>query len=423
MFVNVALPVIVILGILLTFSFPIYISLLTATLYLQIFVNEMPLQSVFTGMFEALNRNSLLAVPFFVVAGNLLATSSLGSRLVNFCSVLLKRTPGGLALSCIGSNAIFGAISGSAAAATATFGKILWTPLREVYGDQEAAGLITSSSSLSNIIPPSMSMIVFAIVTETSLARLFMAGFLPGVLCVAILAVYLRAKYRKDVVNAAWAPGERSAAVIQAIPALLLPIIILGGIYGGLCSPTEAGAISAVYATVVSLFIIRDINLRQFAQVFLSSAKTIGQVFILIAASTAFSQALTVTQAPRALMALMRGLSPGMFLLILNIILLIMGLFFDPGAANLIIAPLLVPIGIALGLDRVHLGIVFALNISIGMFTPPFGLSLFVSQSILERPMALIAKGCLPYFFCYIIALIIVTYVPQLSLILPRLLI
>jgi C4-dicarboxylate transporter DctM subunit len=422
MLLHVVLPIVLILGIMLAFSCPIYLALLVATVYLQIFVNQMPLQNMFTGIFEALTKNSLLAVPFFVVAGNLLATGSLGGRLVDMCDVLLKKTPGGLALSGVVANAIFGAISGSAPAATATFGKILWDPLRNAYGEKEAAGLITSSGSLSTIIPPSMSLIMYGIVTETSLAKLFMAGFLPGILCVVILAVYLGIKYRKQVADALRLPGERVFALKRGIPALLLPVIILGGIYGGLCSPTEAGAIATMYAAVVCLLIIRDINLRQFARVFIDSAKTIGQLFILIAASNVFSQALTVTQAPRALLTLMDGLTPFTFLLLVNLTLLVLGCFLDPGAANLIIAPLLVPVGLTLGIDPIHLGIVFAVNLSIGMFTPPFGLSLFVSQSVLERPMGLIARGCVPYIICYGIALIFITYIPQISLILPHLL-
>jgi len=422
LFLHVVLPMLLILGVLLAFSFPIYISLLAATIYLQVFVNQMPLQNLFTGLFEALTKNSLLAVPFFIVAGNLLSTSSLGERLVNLFAVFLKRVPGGLALSCIGANAVFGAISGSAPAATATFGKILWKPLKETYSEGEAAGLITSSGSLSSIIPPALPLIMYGIVTETSLAKLFMAGFLPGVLCVVILGIYLAVRHRKDVANVTHVRGERTAALKRGIPALLLPVIILGGIYGGFCSPTEAGAIATLYAAIVSLFVIRDINLRQFGKVFIDSAKTVGQLFILIAVSNVFSQALTVTKAPLALKDAMSGLSPFAFLLLINLILLIMGCFFDPGAANLIIAPLLVPVALLLGIDVIHLGVIFAVNLSIGMFTPPFGLSLFVSQSILERPMGLIARGCVPFLICYLIALVFITYIPQISLILPAIL-
>ena len=422
MFFEVFLPVAIILCVMLALSMPVYIALLAATLFMQVFVNEMPVTSVFTGMFEALTKNSLLAVPFFVVAGNLLATGSLGERLVNFCAVLLKKVPGGLALSCLVANAIFGAISGSAPAATGTFGKILWGPLKNTYGEKEAAGLITSSGSLSPIIPPSLSLIMFGIVTETSLAKLFMAGFMPGVVCVIILGVYLFFRHRKDVAEAHFEPGERMRAFKRGIPALLLPVIILGGIYGGVCSPTEAGAIATIYAGIVSIFVIRDLKISQFGKVFRDSAKTIGQLFILIAVSNVFSQALTVTQAPKALQEIMSGLTPATYLLLINVILLVMGCFFDPGPAVLIIAPIMVPIGLGLGLDIFHLGVIFAVTLSIGMFTPPFGLSLFVSQSVLERPMGLIVRGCIPFLFCYLIALVIITYVPDISLWLPNML-
>ena len=423
MFLNVVLPVVLIVGIMLAFSFPIYLAFLAATIYLQVFVNQMSMLNLFTGMFEAVARNSLLAVPFFVVAGNLLATGSLGKRLVDFCAVFMKKIPGGMALTCVGANAIFGAISGSAPAATATFGKILWNPLREVYGDEEAAGLITSSGSLSLIIPPSMSLIMFGIVTDTSVSQLFMAGFIPGILCVIILATYLGIKHRKDVSNVTREPGERTAALKRGIPALLLPIIILGGIYGGLCSPTEAGAIAALYASIVSLFVIRDIKLSQFVKIFVDSSRTVARLFILIAVSTAFSQALTITQAPRALLTLMQDISPFAYLVMINVVLFIAGMFLDPSAVNLIISPLLIPIGRALGISPVQLGVVYAMNISIGMISPPFGLSLFVSQMTLERPMGLIVKGALPFICCYVVALILITYIPEISLFLPRLLI
>jgi C4-dicarboxylate transporter DctM subunit len=420
LFLEIALPIILILAVTMAFSFPIYISLLAGTIYMQIFVNQMPLQNIFTGMFEALTQNSLLAVPFFIVAGDLLATSSLGGRLVDVFTAFLKKIPGGLAISCIGANAIFGAISGSAPAATATFGKILWGPLKKNYGEEEAAGLITSSGSLSSIIPPALPLIMYAIVTETSLATLFMAGLMPGILCVIILFVYLFLKHRKETLDVVHIKGERTKALKRSIPAMILPIIILGGIYGGFCSPTEAGAISALYAGLVSLFLTRDLDLRAFMKVFFDCVKTVGSLFILIAASNVFSQALTVTQAPRALEQAMSNLSPLVFLIVINITLLIMGLFFNPSAANLIIAPILVPVAINLGIDVIHLGVIFAVNLSIGMFTPPFGLSLFVSQSVLGIPMIKIAKGCMPFLICYLIALVLITYIPEISLFFPR---
>ena len=422
MFMTVALPVIVIFAIMMVFGVPIYIVMLTATIYLQVFVNHMPLQNMFNGMFEALTKNSLLAIPFFVLAGNLMATGSLGTRLVEFVNVFLKKMPGGFAISCVGANAIFGAISGSAPAATGTFGKILWKPLREVYGDREAAGLITSSASLSPIIPPAMTMIIFGLITETSVAKLFIAGLMPGILLVIIMAVYLFMKYRKSVADVTRQPGERRAAIKQGVPALLLPVIILGGIYGGICSPTEAGAIAATYSFVVSIFIIRDIKIRQLPSIVISSAKTVGTVFILMASSNVFSQALTITQAPQALQASMSGLTPFTYLVLLNILLLILGCFIDPAGAMLIVVPLLAPIGIALGIDILHMGAIFAVNMAIGMFTPPFGLSLFVASDVLEKPISFIARGCVPYVFCYLIGLIFVTYIPEISLFLPRLL-
>ena len=422
MILQIVLPVLIILFVMLFLNFPIYVALFSCTLYLQIFVNQMPLQNLFNGVFEALTKNSLLAIPFFLVAGNLMATGSLGHRLVDFCYVLLKKIPGGFILSCVVANGIFGAICGSAPAATATFGKIFWTPLRKEFGDEAAAGVITSSGALSPIIPPSLTLIIFALVTELSLSKLFIAGFIPGVVCVLVLFIYVRIKYRKHNANVVREKGEVLKALKYGIPALLLPVIILGGIYGGIFTPTEAGAVSAIYTAIVSVFVIKDISLKDFPKIFVDSGKTIGQLFILIAAGTAFSQALTISQVPNALVESMGDISKMGFLLTLNIMLLILGALIDPGAITLIIAPLALPIAYIVGVDPIHLGIIFAVNLAIGMFTPPFGLNIFVAQSVLKQPMGVIVRGCIPYFFCYIISLIIITYIPQISLVLGTIL-
>ncbi len=414
---------IVIILVLVAINAPIWVALAGATVYLQVFVNNMPIQNMFTGLFEAMTKNSLLAVPFFIVAGSIIANSSLGSRLINVFIVLLKNVRGGLALSCLVSNAIFGAISGSAPAATATFGKVVHEPLTKAHGKKLSLGLITSSGALSTIIPPSITMIIFGIATEQSITRLFMGGFLPGLLVVAIIGVYL-VFVCKDNAFA----GEKTTlkevgtAFKRGIVVIILPVIILGGIYSGLCTPTESGAIAALYSFIVAVFVLKDIKPAQLFKVFKESAVTTAQIFLLIGISTVFAQAATVAQMPTFLTEVFSGLSAFQFLMILNILLLIVGCFFDSGAAILILAPMLLPSALALGIDPLHLGIIFTVNLSIGMFTPPFGLNIFVTQSVLKSSMGEISKALVPFIILYVIALLIITYVPGISLFLPNIL-
>ena len=421
---EILVPVILILLVLSLLKCPIYVSILGAAIYLQIFVNHMSLTNLFTGFFEAMTKNSLMAVPYFMVAGSIIAASSLGTRLINVFIELLKRIRGGFPIACVLANGVFGAISGSGPAATAVFGKICHKPLAERHGDKLALGVIVSSASLSTIIPPSISMIIYGVATETSITKLFLAGFIPGILIVAIVSVYLIivGKPQPGVVVEHFSIRSFGKALWKGIPVLILPVIVLGGVYSGLCSPTESGALAALYSFIVAVFILRDIKPRQLLGVFKDSARTTGQVFLLIATSTVFSQAATIAQLPAMLTEAFSGMGRVQFLLMLNILLLIMGCFFDTGAAILILAPMLLPAAMALNIAPLHLGIIFVSNLAIGLFTPPFGLNIFVAQSVLKEPMGKISRSLVPYIILYIVGVLIITYVPELSTFLPSIL-
>ena len=424
MILSVILPVIVILIVIVFLNCPIYIGILAAAVYLQVFINNMPLQNLFIGLFESLAKNSLLAVPFFIFAGTLIADSTLGNRLINFFIASLRNVKGGLPIACLVANAFFGAISGSASAATATFSRIAYEPLEEYHGEKLSLGIITSSASLSSVIPPSITMIIFGVATETSIAKLFMAGFLPGILVVIIVGVYLIIRtsktqaYSKDEIKV----GGVKQTLIKGLPVLVLPIIVLGSVYGGITTPTETGAIAAIYTLVVSVFVLRDLNLRKLFDCAKSTAKITAQVFLLVATSSVFAQAATITQLPTYILDSFVGLNTWQFLILLNILLLIIGFFFDPSAAILVFAPMLFPVAMHLNIDPVHLGIIFVLNLAIGMFTPPFGMNIFVAQSVLKKSTGAIAKACIPFVFLYILAIIMVSYIPQISLLLPTVL-
>ena len=421
MLLNILIPVLVILIVLSLLKCPIYVSILAAAIYLQIFVNHMSIANLFTGVLESMTKSALMAVPFFMVAGSIIAASSLGTRLINAFIELLKSVRGGFPIACVVANGIFGAISGSGPAATAVFGKICYEPLKEKYNEKLSLGVIVSSASLSTIIPPSVSMIIFGVATETSISKLFLAGLIPGIMIVAIVSVYLviRCKPNKDAPKEQFSLKSFGKALLQSIPVLVLPIIVLGSIYSGLCTPTEAGALSALYAFVVAVFGTRDIKLKKVPSVIKGAGRTTAQIFLLIATSTVFSQAATVAQLPQLLQQAFAGMGYIQFMLMLNIVLLIVGCFFDTGAAILILAPMLMPTALAFGVSPLHLGIVFIANLAIGLFTPPFGLNIFVAQSVLKRPIGIIARSVLPYIALYFGSILLITYIPVLSTWLP----
>jgi len=418
---EILIPVVLILVVLSLLKCPIYVSILAAAIYLQVFVNNMSLTNVFTGFFEAMTKNSLMAVPYFMVAGSIIAASSLGTRLINVFIELFKAVRGGLPIACVVANGVFGAISGSGPAATAVFGKICHKPLAERHGDKLALGVIVSSASLSTVIPPSISMIIYGVATETSITKLFLAGFIPGIFIVLIVSIYLIivCKPQPGVVVEKFSARAFGKALWKGIPVLILPVIVLGGVYSGLCSPTESGALAALYSFIVAVFVLRDIKPKRIVPVFKDSARTTAQVFLLIATSTVFSQAATIAQLPAKLSAAFANMGQVQFLLMLNVLLLIMGCFFDTGAAILILAPMLLPTALALNIAPIHLGIVFVTNLAIGLFTPPFGLNIFVAQSVLKEPMGKISRSLVPYIIIYIACVLVITYVPQLSTWLP----
>ena len=330
---SILIPCAVILVVLAVLNVPLYLAILGPTLYLALFVVRIPVESLFTGLFDNVAKTSFLCIPFFILTGTFIQASSLGSRLIDFFMVLLRQTKAGLAVACLLSNAVFGAISGSSPAAVATFGKVVYEPLAKAQGPRLSTGIIVSSGALSTIIPPSITLIVYGIATESSVSKLFMAGILPGILLVVLVTLYLNWRcaknnrlglYESKVLERA-APKEIGASFVRAIPVLILPVIILGGIYSGIFTPTEAGAVAAVYSFVVAVFVLRDIKFPQIPKQIASACKTAGQIFILIAVSTCFAQVATMAQLPRLITESFGGLDRIAFLLMLNVMLLIVG--------------------------------------------------------------------------------------------------
>ena len=410
---------------LLILGFPVFLCLLAAALILLLFFMEIPLVQMHITMFGSVDKFGLLAVPFFLFAGELMGRGGISKRLVAWVMALVGGVRGSLGLTTVGTSTIFGAISGSSPATVAAIGQIMFKPLRDAgYDDKFSVSVLTSSGAIAIVIPPSIAMILYGTAAEENVALLFAAGVLPGLLIAAMMGVYIYAyAYRRGI-------RERSAfdmavflrATKDGIWALGMPFIILGGIYAGVFSPTEAAGVSCVYAIVVTKFIYRDITWKGIWDVAVSSMYLTSQVLIIVAAAGVFSWLLTVSGIPQSMVQWIDSLnlSPWMILLAINILLLIVGCVLDPSSAILVLTPLLLPIVSAIGVDLIHFGIIMTVNLSIGMFTPPFGLNIFVAQAVFKVPLKEIYFGVVPFILINIVALGFVTYLPQLSLYLTQ---
>jgi C4-dicarboxylate transporter DctM subunit len=400
---------------------PIFIILLVTSMLSLAFVMNVPLTAVPQMMFGAIDKFSLLAVPFFIFAGEILSNGGISERLMRWVESLLGAVRGSVALTTVGTCEFFGAISGSSPATVAAVGKTLYPALRQGgYDERFSLGLVTSCGAIAGIIPPSITLILYGAAAEESVAKLFIAGVLPGILVGVFTACYiLYYAYARDLM-----PTERFSArrlaqrTRESIWAILAPVIILGTIYGGICTPTESAGIACVYAVLVTRFLYRTLTWRRLLELSVSSAILTAQIMIIVAASGVFSWLLTISGVPQAIVRFIadQQVSPVMLLLAINVFLLIAGCFIDPGSAVLVLTPLLVPIVKHAGIDPVHFGIIVTVNLSIGMFTPPFGLNLFVAQGLFQVPVGRIVRGVLPFLVVQLAALLLITYVPWLSL-------
>ena len=405
---------------------PIFLVLLTASAATVLFVMEVPVEALHQTLFGAIDSFALLAVPFFIFAGELMGRGSVAQRIVDIMRASTGSVRGSLPLATVGTSTVFGAMCGISAASVATIGNLMLEPLRERgYPERFRAGLITAVGAIDVIIPPSVPMIIYAAAASESVPKLYAAGIVPGLLIAAILAVYVVWVARRLGVTDGQPFSARALllALRRGVWALGAPVIILGGIYGGLFSPTESAAAACVYAAFVTRFVYRELS---WDQIFECAARTVmlsAQILLIVACANVFGWLLTVNQIPLALVEMVQGwqLSPWMILLALNIVFLVVGSFIDPLSAILVLTPLLMPLVRAAGIDPVHFGIVITTNLAIGMFHPPFGLNIFVAQSMFKFPLEVIYRGIVPFLFLYLAALVLITYIPWLSLAAVRL--
>jgi len=412
---------------LLLLGFPIFLVLLASVSVALVFFMKVPLAVLHQNLFGAIDAYALLAVPFFIYAGEPMGRGSVAQRLGAFVQAGVGSVRGSLAVTTVGTSAIFGAISGASAATVATVGRVMLPALRRGgYPEQFSAGLITAVGAIDIIIPPSIPMIVYGAAAQESVPRLYAAGVLPGLLIAAMLAVYVIWYAKRHDIGAgeSFQLGRFLGASRRGIWALGAPFIILGGIYGGVFSPTEAAAVACVYAAIVTALVYRDIGWREILTAASTTVLFTAQVLVIVACASVFAWLLTVNQVPNAMAGWISavGVSPWMLLLAINVLLLAVGCFLDPLSAILLLSPLLVPIVKAAGIDGVHFGIVVMVNLAIGLFHPPFGINIFVAQSVLKLPLNVIYRGIVPFLFIYLAALGLITYIPEISLVGMRLL-
>ncbi|NLU33781.1 MAG: TRAP transporter large permease subunit [Wolinella succinogenes] len=405
---------------------PVAVALGTSTVLSMLLFTELDPMSIPQLVFDGINKFSLMAIPMFILAGNLLSKGSSAHRIIDFAKSMVGHLPGGLPMSAIFACIIFAAVSGSSPATVVAIGSIMFVAIKDAgYPASYAVGGITTAGSLGILIPPSIVMIVYGVTAEESIGKLFMAGVIPGLMIGAMmmLQTYWGAK-RLGFKATEPAPfRERLQKLGKAFWALMVIFVVIGGIYGGIFTPTEAAAVSAVYAFVISYFVYKDIQLKDLYKVFLESAMTTSMIFFIIANAVVFAHFLTSEQIPQTIAQTILDHNVGKigFLILVNIILFIMGQFMEPSSVVMIMVPLLLPIATELGIDPIHFGIIMVVNMELGMITPPVGLNLFVASGLTGMSLKDVVIASLPWTITIFIGLVLVTYVPAISLWLPNL--
>lgn len=407
---------------LLALSFPIFIVLLATALVLILGFISVPPDVVPQMMFGSLDKYTLLAVPFFIFAGEIMGRGGISRRIVAWINSMVSGVRGGVAYTTVGASEFFGALSGSSTATVVAIGRLMYPALIEQgYNRRFSLGLITSSGAIASIIPPSIMMILYGAAAEESVAALFIAGIIPGLLIGLFMMFYIFGRAWRHKSTEGLSPFSLRkfiAATTEGCWSLGTPIIILGGIYSGVFSPTEAAGVACVYGIIVTRFVYREVSWKEIWEITLGTVRLSSQLLIIVAASGVFSWLLTISGVPQALVDVVGGFGTDAWSVMIgiNIFLLIVGCFVDPVSAIVILTPLLVPLVDSMGFNLVHFGIIMCVNLSIGMFTPPFGLNIFATQTLFKVPVTDIYRGLVPFIFVSIAALGFIIYFPSLSL-------
>ncbi|TKW66821.1 MAG: TRAP transporter large permease subunit [Paracoccus denitrificans] len=434
-----ALIIFLILAVLLLTGMPVSIALgLTVFSFLFTFT-DIPLDSIALKLFTGIEKFEIMAIPFFILAGNFLTHGGVARRMIRFATSMVGHWYGGMGMAAVIACALFAAISGSSPATVMAVGSILIPAMvKQGYPPQFGVGSIATAGGLGILIPPSIVMVMYSVATtgmvvtgpngetvmSASIGAMFIAGVIPGLLLASMLGAttYWRARSNNypRMPKASW--HERWQAFRSSVWGLMLIVIIMGGIYGGFFTPTEAAAVSAVYAFVIAVWVYKDITLRDVPRVLLQSAAMSAMLLYIITNAVMFAFILTSEQIPQSLSAWIVDLGFGKigFLLIVNVMLLMIGMVMEPSAIVLIMAPILYPVAIKLGVDPVHFGIMMVVNMEIGLCTPPVGLNLYVGSAISRLGLTEVSKAAMPWLLTALLFLMLVTYVPAISLWLPR---
>ncbi len=405
---------------------PIAISLGLSSLLTIMMFGQDSIASMALKLFETSEHYTLMAIPYFILGGALMSTGGVAKRLIRFAIACVGHIRGGLAIAAVLACTFFAAVSGSSPATVVAIGSIMIAGMVKAgYTKEYSAGILCNAGTLGILMPPSIVMVVYCSVTELSVGRIFIAGLLPALLLALALmiAIYISAR----IINI---PAAQKASAKEffesgkdAIWGFLLLVIIMGGIYGGVFTPTEAAAVAALYALLISVFIYRDIGWKEIPDVFKEASKTTVMLMFIIANAMLFAHVLTTERIPQIMaeQILAYGMPAWAFLIVMNIILLIAGNFMEPTAIILILGPLFFHIATQLGIDPIHLGIIMVVNMEIGLITPPVGLNLFVTSGITGMSLTKVVRAAMPWLSVLLLFLIVITYVPSISTFLPNL--
>jgi C4-dicarboxylate transporter DctM subunit len=409
--------------ILLVLGLPIFLVLLVTCIVAVLFVADVPTEAIQTYLFGGLDNFPLLAVPFFVFAGEIMAKGGIARRVVIWTISVIGGVRGSLGVTTVAASELFGAMSHTAVGTVVAIGRMIYPSLRDSgYGERFATGLVASSGAIAVVIPPSIAMILYSVSAQQSAVALFTAGILPSIMIGLVDALYVMLYARINAVpltdparwKAIWESTKEASWSLGTI------VVILGGIYGGVFTPTEAAGVAVIYSLFVTMVIHREVGWRDLWRITQSAVFLISQILMIVTVAGLYSWMLTTSGMPQQVVAEIHALNmpPWALLLSINVLLLIMGSFLEPPAAIMILTPLLLPVVQAVGVDPIHFGIIMAVNLSIGMYTPPFGLNLFASQAVVHAPLGTIYRGVMPFLALNFASLLVITYVPAISMVL-----
>jgi tripartite ATP-independent transporter DctM subunit len=407
---------------------PVFFGLLAAPgILLWLNGQERDITLLYRNVYNGMDSFPLMAIPFFMLAGELMNKGGITMRLVEFAQALMGHLRGGLAHVNVLSSMLFAGLSGSAVADTSALGSMLIPAMeKQGYTRKFAAAITAASSVIGPIIPPSGIMIIYAYVMGESVAALFLAGIVPGAMVgigLMIMVKFLADKYDFPVASRKYTWPERGRASLKAFFPLLTPVIILGGILFGIFTPTEAAAVAVAYAMIIGFFVLRTLSVGEMPDILIRAGITSAVVMLLVGAAMAFKTVVSLSHAPEQMAAIILGLSdnPLILVFLINLLLFLVGMFLDAGPAIIILGPILGPIFIDLGVDPIHFAIIMSVNLTVGLATPPMGLVLFVASAVSGERVEAIAKAILPFLFVEIIVIFMITYIPAISMTIPRL--